>query len=166
MSELARTREAMLSRHELLQDRAGHHACAGGPTPASTGQQCGTRHSPHGGWPPQRLTSRSLQPADRSCPSHPVVSLCDFHLRPHLKIKRLCVSPQPLGSLEEAGDTGLPSCRATSRWPRADLPQCPPGSHSDTWALTTGPGRSPTLPAQPPGDLRFVTLAGFAVPAS
>lgn len=126
MSELARTREAMLSRHELLQDRARHHACAGGPTPASTGQQCGTRHSPHGGWPPQGLTSRSLQPADRSCPSHPVVSLCDFHLRPHLKIKRLCVSPQPLGSLEEAGDTGLPSCRATSRWPRADLPQCPP----------------------------------------
>lgn len=82
------------------------------------------------------------------------------HLRPDLKLRRLCIKSQPLGLLEKAGDlvTQAHPPAATSKWHLADLPHSPgpkvPHGHSRL-AGVTHPLEGHSL-----GDI------GFAVPES
>ena len=81
----------------------------------------------------KQTTATWIQSRDKGPPSH---------LRPDLKIRRLCIKFQPLGLLEKAGDlvTQAHPPVATSKWHLADLPHAPgpPKCHmgTHTWPVS------------------------------
>ena len=155
LSQALRMWGAALPRRGVLEGGAGpmasqHGAAAPRATVAGHGR------------PGLTDQTGGLDPARRQgCVSFQ--SWCVFHLRSHLKFRRLYVKSRPPDSRESwrLGDASPPSRRATSRWHWAkSLGPRPHQRHSHLARSS----HTLTLPA--PGDAGFVTPASFAVPGS